>query len=63
MCVRCCMSGRGGREDVGGDCVIGIVGKDDLPVEIRGQHRSVRALKGHAINAEIYCGELDSSGS
>lgn len=50
----CCVSGRGGRADVGGDCVTGIVGRDDLPAEM-----SVRALKGHAMNVEIYFRELD----
>ena len=52
------MSGCGGREDAGGDCVTGIVGKRDLPVETKGQHRSVRALKGHAMNVEIYFAAL-----
>lgn len=28
-------------------------------MEIRGQHGSVRALKGHAMNVEIYFRELD----
>ena len=54
------MSSCGGREDAGSDCVTDIVGKHDLPVEIKGQHRSVRALKGHAMNVEIYFGELGS---
>ena len=55
----CCVSGHGGRADVGRDCVTGVVRRDDLPVEIRGQHGSVRALKGQAMNAEIYFRELD----